>query len=523
MSTPSPVSDADLVARVARGDHDAVERLADRHADAVHDHVARWTGDARVAADATTAAFVSLLDDVRAGTPPSAVRSSLLHAARTAALRVLHDDDVPTSPLPRAVLAAAGTTGTGAAAAQAAWGAATDLGTPLFSVLDLHVRHGLDGHDLGSVLDLTTDAVANLLTDVRARVEDTARAAYAGLATLRAPVATRTAIRDAAGAHLGRPRLTAAALGTRVALATAGLALLVTGVALVGTLNGSTTTPTSGPATAAAEMVPSPSPDSDPTPGATLEPRPSPSIVPMASPEPTVPTSPTPSPSPQPSPSPSPSPQPTPSPTALAVTIDGPPAGSTFAATGQDGDRQVATVPVTATVTGGSQETTVTWVSSLAPDDVLLQGAAGDVVLALQEPCSETFHTLTVTASDGVSGQTARASGDVLVTDTCEDPLTVTINEPSGGEFEGTPTGGAHTASIPVEASANDGDLDWIWSVSGADLNNSPKGPNGVLDLRIEGCTVDREVTIMVEARRPADDSTAEAAPVTITVTCPIA
>ena len=525
MPTPPAASDVDVLARIARGDHDAVELLVDRHADTVHDHVARWTGDARVAADATTAAFVSLLDDVIAGTPPSAVVPSLLHAARTTALRVLHDDEVPASPLPPPVLAAAGTTGTDASAARAAWRTATGLGPPTFSVLDLHLRHGLEGHDLGSVLDLTTDTVADLLTDVRARVDESTRAAYAGLATLRAPVATRTAIRNAATQRLGRPGPTAATLGTRVALATAGLAVLVTGVALGGTFNRTPATPTSGPATAAAEAVPSPSPDEEPTPTATLEPRPSPSIVPMASPEPTVPTSPTPSPSPQPSPTPSPTPEPTPSPTVLAVTVDGPPSGSTFDATGQDGDRQVATVPVAATVTGGSDGTSVSWVSSVAPDDVLLEGTAGDVVLALQEPCVDTAHTLTVTATDDATGQTAQASVDVLLTETCEEPLMVEILAPSSGErIEGTRTrDGAHTASVEVAANANDDDLEWTWSVTGATLVGDPlKSPGGTLQLRIEGCTLEQDVSISVEVLRPADESTAEAGPVTITVTCPI-
>lgn len=514
MALPHDASDAALVARLAEGDHAALDLLWQRHADAVHDHLARWTQDAELAAAATVAAFTALLDDVAAGTAPTAVRPGLLRTARSHASRLLASEDHPGPAVPPAVLAASGATTTTPGAAAAAWTAANDLGAPWFSVLDLTVRQGSSSRDLATILGQPEAAVQDLLATVERRVDAATRTAYGALATLPAPVAARTAVTRAAVTALGAPRPLATTLRLWAVGALGGVALLVLAVGGINALRGSDVVPTAGTATAAAEPVPSPTPEVDPSPTPTLDALASPSEVPMASPEPTVPA-------PTPSPSPTPTPDPTPTTSVLTVAIDDPASGAAFAATTQDAaGRPAAVVPVVATVSGASEDASIVWTSDLAPDRTLLTSASGDLLLWLPDPCTDAQHVVTVTVTDPVDDQTAAASIPVQLLETCEEPPEVTIEAPERVEA-GPPDGdGTRRVSVPVRATSQDTELEWSWSVEGGTLVAAPSGAEGTVEFDIQGCTIEQVVTLRVDVTRTADQATAEDT-AQVTVECP--
>lgn len=500
MPLPTDASDAELVAQVAAGDHAAVDRLWGRHADAVHDHLARWTGDAELAAAATVAAFTGLLDDARDGTAPTAVRPGLLRTARTHASQVLAAGDHEGPVVPTAVLAASGVASTTPAAAAAAWSTAAALDPPWFSVLDLTVRQGCSPADLSAVLGQPEAAVDDLVAGMQERVDAATRTAYAALAPVRAPVTARTAVTMAAARTLGAPPVLSRTVGLRVLGALGAVAVLVLGIGLANTFRGDDATPTSGPATVAAEPVPSPTPEVTPSPTPTLDALGSPSAVPMASPEPTVPP-------------PSPTPAPTPTTTVLTVTIDDPPSGATFAATTQDGQgRPAAVVPVIATVDGASDEASITWTSDLAPERDLLRAASGDLLLWLPDPCTDTRHTVTVTVTDPIDDRTAAASIVLELLETCEEPPQVVIEQPAAGQrFEADPPGddGSRRVRVPVRASSRDTGLEWSWTVDGGRVLAAPDGAEGTLEFALDDCTLEQSVLVVVDVTRSADQATA--------------
>lgn len=514
MPLPPHASDAELVAQVAAGDHAAVDRLWGRHADAVHDHLARWTGDAELAAAATVAAFTGLLDDARDGTAPTAVRPGLLRTARSHATQVLAAGDREGPAVPAAVLASSGVASTTPAAAAAAWSAAAALDPPWFSVLDLTVRQGCSAADLSVVLGQPEAAVADLVTGMQQRVDAATRTAYAALAPVRAPVSARSAVTMAAMRTLGAPPMLSRTVGLRVLGALGAVAVLVLGIGLADTLRDDDVAPTSGPATVAAEPVPSPTPEVTPTPTPTLDALASPSAVPMASPEPTVPP-----------PSPSPTPAPTATTAVLTVTIDDPPSGAAFAATTQDGQgRPAAVVPVVATVDGASDEASIIWTSDLAPERDLLRAETGDLLLWLPDPCTSADHVVTATVTDPVDGRTAAASITVPVLETCEEPLTVRIDEPGPDTtITAVPNAdGSYTATFDMAASAEGTGLEWLWSTDTGDLRGDLAERSGTLELVLQSCPDASDPPVLrVLVTRAADDADAEAS-TELRIACPI-
>lgn len=503
MPLPHDASDAELVAAIGRGDHAAVDGLWQRHADAVHDHLARWTQDAEISAAATVAAFTALIEDVATGTAPPAVRAGLLRTARSHALRLLERGDIEGPAVPTAVLGATGASTTTPAEAAAAWSAAAALGPPWFSVLDLSVRQGSSAGDLSAILGQPEAAVEELLTTVRRRTDDATRTAYASLAPVTAPVTARTAMRAAAVERLGSPSALSRTVRLRALGALSAVALLVLGIGMTNALGGSDATPTAGPATAAAEPVPSPTPEVDPSPTPTLDALATPSEVPMASPEPTVPA---------PTPSPDPTAAPSATPDVLTVTIDEPPPGATFAATSQDTEgRPAAVVPVVATVSGASEDATVAWTSDLGGDRTLLRTAEGELLLWLPEPCTDAVHTITVTVSDPLDDQTAAASIAVQLLETCEEPPQVQIQEPADGQRVEANDPSGDDVNIEVRATSQDTDLEWTWSVEGATLLEDPGAPEGTLRIDVDACpSLDPVVVVLqVDVTRNADAATA--------------
>jgi hypothetical protein len=502
MPLPPDATDADLASRAASGDHHAVDALWARHADAVHDHVARWSGDADLAAAATAAAFSHLLDELATGTVPAAVLPLLLETARSHVLVTLADTGAtPGTPVPPGSLVRTTDEHTTPAAAAAAWGDVVALGPPDFSVLDLRERRGLTTPDLAAVLALPAAAVEELVAAVVARTDDATRAAYAALDDVPAPVAARTLVATAATARLGRPLSPRRVLVLRAVAALGAFAVVALGIGVAASTGRRTPAPAAaGVETAAAEPVTAPSPST----AASPSPTPTPTLAPLDEDGPSTTPEPTDPPEPSPSPTIPASPEP------LTVAIEVPGSGDAFDATEQDAvGRQVARVPVAATVGGAEPATSVVWTSDLAPDAVLLDGSAGELLLWLDDPCQDTQHQLDVTATDA-TGRTATASVAVLARETCADPVAVEIIAPSGGTaLAATATDAGFSVTFDVAAEPADDGLAWGWGVDTGTLATSPDGPTGPVQVILDTCTEGQRLTLRVNVERTADEATA--------------
>lgn len=493
MPVQTAATDAELVARAAGGEHAAFTELFNRYVDPVHDHVARWSRDATLAADATQEAFVALLRNLDTLRDGQAVLAWLLRTARNRAIdqlrRTRPETTVPDPSVPDAVLAS---TVTGAdtspeaavlthETAELVWDVAAGLDERTFTVLDLSVRRGLSGPEIAAVMD-TTPANANVLVH---RMRERMRTLFGAALLLRLPardcltlealrgsapdpidLAAARRIRDHAEECVtcgprraravaplrtyGALALVRAPVAVRTAVGAAaathfgttggigGLRRGTIGAILVGLLllvagiaNGLLV-----PSSEVRDGPPSVAAEPVVEPSPTAAPTPSTTLEPLpASPLPVAPPEPTvaPSPSPEPQPSPSPTPSPSPAPVALEVTIEAPEANDNFVADRPDDDteREFGTVAVKAAVTASPDaEITITWTSDLAPDTVLHTGPEGVVELWLRSPCEHTDHQLRATATDA-DGDTATAEVPVTMTHTCA-PIDVEIIEPEG-------------------------------------------------------------------------------------------
>lgn len=531
MQALTAAPDSELVRRAADGEQAAFAELFARYGDRVHDHVARWSRDATLAADATREAFVALL----AALDTVDGEEVLVHLLRTARARAVEElrrtqDEPVETPVATAVLAARRTGPSTApdvaelthATAVQVWEAADELDERTFSALDLHVRQDLRGAELAAVLGTTPDDADALVERMQERMQtlvdlqDVAPLdAYAALARIRAPVAVRTGIMSAAAERFGMTS-TRRDLRRLLPLGLALVLLLVVG-GIAWALRSSTPEPSDGPPTAAGELVASPTPSPSPSPTATLQALPSASPVPVPSPEPTATPEPTPSPSVTAAPSPSPQPSPTVAP--LAVSVDRPAAGAVLPATAQDEQgRQAARVAVAATVTGGGDGTGVVWRSDRAPDQVLLASAEGELLLWLSEPCTDTPHVLTVTAADEETGAVATDTVEVLVDETCAPKLTVSITQPADGEtFQRNPAD--DTVTFEVAAEASDDDVTWVWTTDRAAGEPVLEAQRGEITLTIDDCTDSTSFRLVVEVERASDGSTATHG-ITVNVDC---
>lgn len=486
MPVQTAATDAELVARAAGGDHSAFTELFERYADPVHDHVARWSRDPTLAADATQEAFVALLRNLDTLRDGQAVLAWLLRTARNRAIdqlrRTRSETTVADPRVPDAVLAA--TIASGDATPEAAalthetaelvWDVAAGLDERTFTVLDLSVRRGLSGPEIAAVMD-TTPANANVLVHrmrermrtlfgaalllrvpaqdcptleaLRASAPDPVDLAAArrirdhaeecvtcgprrarAIAPLRAygalaQVRAPVAVRTAVGAAAGTHFGTASGIG-RLRRGTVGTILVALLLLVAGIANG-----LRGPSSDVREGPPTVAAEPVIEPSPTMTPTPSSTLEPLppASPLPLAPPEPTvaPSPSPEPQPSPSPSPSPSPEPVVLEITIEAPQADARIVAdqVDQETDREVGTVPVQAAVTASPDAgVTIAWTSDLAPGTVLHTGADGAVELWLSNSCEDTAHQLRATATDTATGDTATAAVPVTMTHTCTAP-----------------------------------------------------------------------------------------------------
>lgn len=175
MSAPfTEHTDAQLVAGVLAGDRDAFAAVYDRYADRLHDFCHSVLRDRDEAADAVQDTFVLVAQRLVQLNDPDRLRPWLYAVARSVALRRVRarrrvvldevEDMADSDPGPHR------------AAEQEAlrdlvWSAAAGLSERDRALLDLHVRQGLDGAELGEAMGVSASHAYVLLTRLRDQVE----------------------------------------------------------------------------------------------------------------------------------------------------------------------------------------------------------------------------------------------------------------------------------------------------------------------------------------------------------------
>lgn len=172
-----PVSDAELVAGVLSGDRDAFAQVYDRYADRLHDFAFSMLRQREDAMDAVADAFVTTAERLEQLRDPAALRPWLYSVVRRECLkrikqrsRTTYDGDDDLLDLPDQ--AASPETMAETKALQAlVWEAAAGLNERDQAMLDLHLRQGLDGAELGAAMDMTADNAYVALSRLRDQVE----------------------------------------------------------------------------------------------------------------------------------------------------------------------------------------------------------------------------------------------------------------------------------------------------------------------------------------------------------------
>ncbi|MFL6145381.1 MAG: sigma-70 family RNA polymerase sigma factor [Labedaea sp.] len=168
-------TDAELVAGVLAGDREAFAAMYDRYADRLYDFCASVLRDRLDAEDAVQDTFVLVARRLGQLNDPERLRPWLYAVARSVALRrtrarkrVVLDTEVDDMADP----------GTGPhRAAELAdlralvWSAAAGLSERDRALLDLHLRQGLEGAELGEAMGVSTSHAYVLLTRLRDQVE----------------------------------------------------------------------------------------------------------------------------------------------------------------------------------------------------------------------------------------------------------------------------------------------------------------------------------------------------------------
>jgi RNA polymerase sigma factor (sigma-70 family) len=172
---PDARDDAELVRAATAGDRGAFAAIYDRYADRLHDFCWSVLRDRDEAADATQDAFLVAAERLGQLRDPERLRPWLYAVARSQALRrvrarsrVAPEEDM--TDLPDTA------TGPEQSAHQAdlrdlVWNAAAGLSERDRALLDLHLRHGLEGADLGQAIGVEPAHVYVLLTRLRDQVE----------------------------------------------------------------------------------------------------------------------------------------------------------------------------------------------------------------------------------------------------------------------------------------------------------------------------------------------------------------
>lgn len=168
------MDDAALVVAARAGDRDALAAIYDRYADRLHDYCASILRDRDEAADAFHDAFLVAAGRLGQLRDPAKLRPWLYAIARHEALRraQARARQQPTDEVDD--LTADGEIDEGARREEAArlvWDAAGGLADRDRALLDLNLRHGLEGQELADAIGVDTGYAYVLLSRLRDQVE----------------------------------------------------------------------------------------------------------------------------------------------------------------------------------------------------------------------------------------------------------------------------------------------------------------------------------------------------------------
>ncbi|WP_216205334.1 sigma-70 family RNA polymerase sigma factor [Amycolatopsis aidingensis] len=175
MTSPAEPTDAHLVELVLTGDRAAFAAMYDRYADRLHDFCVSILRNREDAADAVQDTFLLAAERLSQLEDPRRLRPWLYAVARNAALRRAKDRR---RYAPEAEMAEQPDAGPvpPQAAEQAAvrdlvWSAAAGLSDRDRALLDLHLRHGLEGAELAEALGVGAGHAYVLLNRLRGQLE----------------------------------------------------------------------------------------------------------------------------------------------------------------------------------------------------------------------------------------------------------------------------------------------------------------------------------------------------------------
>ena len=174
---PDARHDARLVRAATTGDRGAFAAIYDRYADRLHDFCWGLLRDRDEAADATQDAFLVAAERLGQLRDPDRLRPWLYAIARSQALRrirarsrVAPEDEMTDLPDP-ARAPGPEPSAERADLRQLVWEAAGGLSPRDRALLDLHLRHGLEGAELGQAMNIEPGHAYVLLSRLRDQVE----------------------------------------------------------------------------------------------------------------------------------------------------------------------------------------------------------------------------------------------------------------------------------------------------------------------------------------------------------------
>ncbi len=179
------LTDADLVQAAQGGDREALAQLYERYFDAVYDFAVRLVRDREEAADIAQESFLKAMHALGGLRQGASFRSWLFSIARNVALNRLErrgrtrplaaarDDgeEVAFDVVDPSRFASPEEAAEAAAVARLVWEAAAGLDPRQLSLLDLHLRKGLDAEEIAAVLGITRNNAYVLLHRLKKAVE----------------------------------------------------------------------------------------------------------------------------------------------------------------------------------------------------------------------------------------------------------------------------------------------------------------------------------------------------------------
>ena len=169
--------DAALVARVLDGDRDAFATVYDRYADRLYDFAHSMLRNREDASDAVADAFVTFAEKLPQLREADRLRPWLYAIVRTECLRRLKargrfafDGDEQMSEMADSSIAPDDAVAS-SALQQLVWDAAAGLAERDRALLDLHLRQGLDGADLGEAMGVSASNAYVMMNRLRGQME----------------------------------------------------------------------------------------------------------------------------------------------------------------------------------------------------------------------------------------------------------------------------------------------------------------------------------------------------------------